>query len=245
MRLLSKTERDICQRMLHSGGKGIILGNIIENHLNDVLISFTRDPVHVMILVHNQTEDEINTEDFHRITERINDIELVIITTVSLLNMLEKEGYIIVYRNANHLSDGPYGNGTEPLIRRYFPDKSISELFIDFLDKSIVLTPEFALFCKRGFRARDEFRFQRQSLYTKIAITVAFCVGVTNIGLNFRTVWNGGTKIQQYQIDTLSNGLKIIGTKLDTIGNKMTKIQSLKPATKKQNDNPASNIKVN
>jgi hypothetical protein len=226
MRLLSKNEQDICLRILNGDGDNNYLGNIIDHKLEGVRISITRNPVNVELLF--TISKPIPTEEETSWTiERMREISVEILTVVNLINLLEKDGYIMLLQRTNQLSNNStfgQGIGNLPAISSHFVDQKVSQLLIEFTTKEIFVTEEFRRFCRKKFVARDEQRFRRQIAVTTSALIVAGLALIVNTTINLLPRFTGGTKIKQDQVDSLRKDLRLINTSLDTLNSETKKL---------------------
>lgn len=219
MRRLSKEEQNLCIRILNGNGNNNYLQNIIEEKLHDVRIDLNRNTRRVELLF--QTQNQFPTsEEGERILSRINILSLEILTAVNLINLLQKEGYILLYQKANKIDDNTSFGGIPTnlnYVAHEFGDTVVSELLIEYSIKEIVVTVEFQEFCKQGFIARDEQRFKKQIGLAYLAFAVALFAAFTNLGFNLWTKFSGGTEIKKHQIESVTSGLNGIENKIDTL----------------------------
>jgi hypothetical protein len=240
MRLLNDLEKEICNRLVHwSDSKHLFITKIIEYKLEGIGIAWTKDPKTVKIY--------FNLPPVKDITQRIPEVISFLFTVVVLIKNLEKEGYIYMFQSllisdtftpnsenvyvGNKKASGSFGLGhckgnrlPENIVYE-FPDDEISNLLIDYSNKEIILTEEFKRFCNRGFIARDEQRFRRQTLIATTALVIA----VVSSTANLKNIFSNGTRIKQDQIDTLATRLRAIENKIEvTQGVSTNKIDSSK-----------------
>jgi hypothetical protein len=219
MRILSRNEQDLCRRMLDGNGMDNYLSNIIDPQLAGVCISIIRNPQHVDLEFTIQNESP-TPEETSKILDRTYEITRDILTAVTLIKMLEREGYIMLIQRATDLpSTSKFGRciGNMPSIRHHFSDRNIAELLIEYNFKEIEITEEFKRFCDRGFIGRDEQRFRKQISITISALVVAILALLVNTFFNLLPKFTGGSKIKQEQIDTLANGLRSIELSVDSL----------------------------
>jgi len=221
MRRLNKNEQDLCLRILNGDGNNNYLGNLIDHKLNGVRISLTRNPPNVDLLFTIQNAMPTD-EEAEIVIDRVQEISVEILTVVNLINLLEKDGYIMLLQRTNQVDNNSIfgrGIGNMPAITSHFADRKISELLIDYTTKEIFVTEEFRQFCKHNFVARDEQRFRRQILITTTALVVATLALVVNTVFNLLPKFTGGTKIKQEQIESIRTDLTKINSTLDKINN--------------------------
>lgn len=227
MRLLSKFEKELCKRILTRRNENvrnlfmpverqhISLSKLIEDKLEGVCVSACFNPKKLTI--------HFNIPAIKNINEWTFEIEDILFTTVSLIELLEKEGFLLIYQTNSlfQIDDGKFiktesttfGKGTESGVKREIKDERYIDLLLRYCIKDIIPTDEFKRFCRRGFIARDEQRFRRQSILAISALVVA----VISSTANLKNLFSNGTKIKQEQIDSIRTDLKVIHSSLDSI----------------------------
>ena len=229
MRILSKDEQELCVRILKGSGNNNFLGNIIDHKLRGICIDITKNPQNVF-LEFTVRSTTLTFEESQNIIDSINEISFFILTTVNLINLLEKEGYILTIQRATQPSNhSKFGGcvGNLPSVTSLFTDKNISDLLVNYCDREMIATEEFKRFCERKFIARDEQRFQTQFLVSILALSVTTIALLVNTFFNLLPKFTGGTKIKQEQIETLSSGLKSVENKIDSINKTVSKYKNI------------------
>ena len=233
MRLLNKFEKELCKRILARRNENIrnsslpvdrqhiSISKLIEDKIEGVCITVCFNPKKVTI--------HFNLPAIKNINEWVFEIEDMLFTTVSLIELLEKEGFLLIYQtNSLFKIEGDryvktesttLGKGTESGVKREIEDERYIDLLLKYCLKDIIPTDEFKRFCKRGFIARDEQRFRRQWL---IALT-ALLVSVISSMANLKNFFSGGTRIKQEQIDSIRLDLKKINDGINALDNKNNK----------------------
>jgi hypothetical protein len=227
MRILNETEKDLCLRILKGDGNNNYLGNIIDHKLEGVRISLNRKQPNVELLFTIQGQYP-TPEETEMVIYRISEISIEILTAVNLINLLEKDGYIMLMQMGNQIpneSEFGRGIGNMPSIGHHFSDRKISELLIEYTAKEIIVTEEFRQFCKHKFIARDEQRFRRQIGITTSALAVAIFALIFNTIFNLMPKSNYEGKIRSEQIDSINSTLVLINKSLDSL-NRQTKQMS-------------------
>jgi len=229
MRMLSKEEQGLCLRILKGSGENNFLGNIIIHKLGGVCIDITKNPPNVFLEF--TTRNQFPTsEESQVMIEKINEISFFILTTVNLISLLEKEGYILTIQRATQPSNhSRFGGcvGNLPSVTSQFTDTNVSDLLVNYCDKEMIATEEFQRFCERNFIARDEQRFQTQFLVSILALSVTTIALLVNTFFNLIPKFTGGTKIKQEQIDTLSRGLRSVENKIDSMNKTVRQYKSV------------------
>ena len=234
MRLLSPLEERLCIKMLDGLPNINLFPNIINDEIGQCVI-YTESGSESMVEIGFVNEKATTVSGFLKdeIRNEIIRISRVIITAVSLIQLLEKEGYILLHQTATFPTVFQFGPGRSNNQTKYvgfpLPDVQVRKLVIEYLNKDIIVTDEFRRFCssgwfRKGFIARDEQRFRRQITIAYSALFVATIVGAINAGINIHTkFYTTGTKINQAQIDTLVKSLKVVGSKTDSLDVYITK----------------------
>ncbi|NOU19853.1 MAG: hypothetical protein HOO91_20030 [Bacteroidales bacterium] len=233
MRLLSKFEKSLCKRILTKKDENvrnsslpadrqhISLTKLIEDKLEGVCISVCFNPRKVTI--------HFNLPVIKAINEWIFEIEDILFTTISLIELLEKEGFLLTYQTSSlfKIEDGrkvvteitSFGKGTESGMKREIEDERYIDLLLKYCIKNIIPTDEFKRFCKRGFIAREEQRYRRQWIIALSALMVSVISSVANL----KNFISGETKIKQEQIDSIRLDLNKIEMRIDTFNNQTAK----------------------
>ncbi|MBW4766381.1 hypothetical protein KZO60_01380 [Prevotella nanceiensis] len=183
MRSLNKEEQQFCNRILQGNGNNNYIGNIIDDKLDNVRIVMNRQnsDVEILVTVSNQSP---TAEDYNYAIKRYTEVFELILEVVNLIQLLEKEHYIMTIRRANQVqSPMSMGRGcvTLPCIGWKIPDSNIANLLIGYCEKEIYVTEEFRLFCNRRFIARDEQRFQKQIKLTCGALIISILALLFNL----------------------------------------------------------------
>ena len=207
MRILNSNEQDLCRKILNGNGNNNYLGNIIDHRLGGVCISVTMATKYVeLVFTIPSGNNHPSPQETEIIIERISEISIVILETVNLINMLEKEVYIMLLQKSNNFSQNPKFGGcvsNMPSVTNHFADQKICDLLIEYINKEIYITEEFREFCNHGYIARDERRFRRQNSNATIAISVAMFAAFTNLFFNTWTKISDCQRINKEQFDTL------------------------------------------
>lgn len=191
MRLLSSQEKDLCRRILEGHGRYNCIPNLIDSDLSGVLINLNRiakiATIEIPISKINLSDDETEV-----IIGQVKCVSQLILVTVNLIILLEKEGYILTYSSVSQ-EDGQsrFGQGvgnSEQCVDHQLPDKKITELLIEYSSKDILVTDEFLRFCNNGFIARDEQRFKKQITVAYTALVVALLAAFVNLFFNLYKV---------------------------------------------------------
>lgn len=191
MRLLSDQEKQLCLRILEGHGGYNCIPNIIDRDLSGVLISLDKREKTAKIEFPVRSVN-LSDSETSSIIARINQVSELILVIVNLITMLEKEGYILTYSKASkENNESRFGQGignSEHYVTHDLPDRNINDLLIEYSSKDILVTPEFARFCNKGFVSRDEQRFKRQIKIAYTALAVALFAAFVNLFFNLYKV---------------------------------------------------------
>ena len=207
MRSLNKEEHQFCNRILQGNGNNNYIGNIIDDKLDNVRIVMDRlnSSVQICVTTSNQNPTEA---DCNYVKKRNAEVCELILEVVNLIQLLEKEHYIMTLRRANQFQN-PMSMGRGfvnlPYISSDIPDPNITNLLIEYCEKEIYVTEEFRLFCNRGFIARDEQRFQKQIKLTYGALIISILALLFNTGFNVYTQIRSNRIIETNKTETLHN----------------------------------------
>ena len=207
MRSLNKEEQQFCDRILQGNGNNNYIGNIIDDKLDNVRIVMNRQnsDVEILVTVSNQSP---TAEDYNYAIKRYTEVFELILEVVNLIQLLEKEHYIMTLRRANQFQNPmSMGRGIVnlPCISSDIPDSNITNLLIEYCEKEIYVTEEFRLFCNRGFISRDEQRFQKQIKLTYWALIISILALLFNTGFNVYTQIINNRNIEKNKTETSHN----------------------------------------
>ena len=177
MRLLSKQEQELCRRILQGDGRNNYLANILYSYLPDAKITTNKEKQTVCIHYKMFAQDY----DYFPLFERDAEIRRLILETVTLIKLLQLEGYIMLFMNASEGPNSSIGAGPDKLISvdeeeqtieitSEIKDASVIKLLAEYSSKAIYVTEEFRVFCENGYIPRSDVQFNlnleltRQSL---------------------------------------------------------------------------------
>lgn len=233
MRSLNKEEQQFCDRILQGNGNNNYIGNIIDDKLDNIRIIMNRQNSSVQIRVTISSQNPTD-EDFSYVKERNTEVCELILEVVNLIQLLEKEHYIMTLRRANQFQNPmSMGRGIVnlPCINSDIPDSNITNLLIEYCEKEIYVTEEFRLFCNRGFISRDEQRFQKQIKLTYWALIISILALLFNTGFNVYTQIINNRNIEKNKTETSHNSY----TKNKFAKDKDVNIMSTKDSICRQN----------
>ena len=174
MRLLSEQEQELCKRILQGDGRNNYLANILDSDLPDAKITANKEEQTVCIHYKMFARDSKNFP----LDERDARIRRLILETVTLIKLLEQEGYIMLFMNTTVEPNLPIGAGPDKIIsvdgeeeiietRSDIEDASVIKLLIEYNPKEIYVTEEFRVFCANGCIPRADVQFNQNLELTK------------------------------------------------------------------------------
>lgn len=233
MRSLNKEEQQFCNRILQGNGNNNYIGNIIDDKLDNVRIVMNRQNSSVQICVTISSQNPTD-EDISYVIKRNTEVCELILEVVNLIQLLEKEHYIMTLRRANQFQNPmSMGRGIVnlPCSSSDIPDSNITNLLIEYCEKEIYVTEEFRLFCNRGFISRDEQRFQKQIKLTYGALIISIFALFFNTSFNVYTLIINNRNIEKNKTETSHNSY----TKNKFAKDKDVNIMSTKDSICRQN----------
>ena len=174
MRLLSKQEQELCRRILQGDGRNNYLANILYSYLPDAKITTNKEKQTVCIHYKMFAQDY----DYFPLFERDAEIRRLILETVTLIKLLQLEGYIMLFMNASEGPNSSIGAGPDKLISvdeeeqtieitSEIKDASVIKLLAEYSSKAIYVTEEFRVFCENGYIPRSDVQFNLNLELTK------------------------------------------------------------------------------
>ena len=174
MRLLSKEEQELCRRILQGDGHNNYLANILDSYLHDAKITTNKEKQTVCIRYKMFAKDYKCFPLF----ERDPEIRRLILETVTLIKLLEQEGYIMLFMNTTVEPNLPIGAGPDKLIsvggeeqtieiKSEIKDASVIKLWAEYSSKAIYVTEEFRVFCENGYIPRSDVQFNQNLELTR------------------------------------------------------------------------------
>ena len=180
MRLLSEQEQELCKRILQGDGRNNYLANILDSDLPDAKITANKEEQTVCIHYKMFARDSKNFP----LDERDARIRRLILETVTLIKLLEQEGYIMLFMNTTVEPNLPIGAGPDKLIsvggeeqtieiKSEIKDASVIKLWAEYSSKAIYVTEEFRVFCANGCIPRSDVQFNENLELTKRSLELA------------------------------------------------------------------------
>lgn len=174
MRLLSKEEQELCRRILQGDGHNNYLANILDSYLHDAKITTNKEKQTVCIRYKMFAKDYKCFPLF----ERDPEIRRLILETVTLIKLLEQEGYIMLFMNTTEEPNFSIGAGPDILIsadgeeqtveiESEIKDAYVIQLLAEYSSKAIYVTEEFRVFCENGYIPRSDVQFNQNLELTR------------------------------------------------------------------------------
>ena len=169
MRLLSKEEQELCRRILQGDGHYNYLANILDDYLPDAKIYVSKQEEQEVYILYKMFARDRENFPFD---ERDAQIRRLILETVTLIKLLEQEGYIMLFMNTTEEPNFSIGAGPDILIsadgeeeiietRSDIEDASVIKLLTEYNPKEIYVTEEFRAFCANGCIPRADVQFNQ------------------------------------------------------------------------------------
>lgn len=191
MRRLSEQEKNLCCLILRGDGPNNFLGNILDPYLPDATICmwYEREKPRLMIIHENPHRDRSEDLIFKRETE----LRKLLLVTVNLIQLLEREGYIMLFmpmtRQGSQMIEmgARYNTGcrAEEVENRKIcsvkdclrigsdiQDDVVAELLIKYASREIYVTEEFRAFCENGYIPRSDIQFSQSLELTNQSLEV-------------------------------------------------------------------------
>lgn len=221
MRNFSDFEKSLIQRII-TGTSSI--PNLCDVFLEGVRISIKLQDNAVDLLLQ---EDIVNSPSLGEI---VNEISRKIITTVNLIQYLTREGYIVLYHNANR-ADDPFifGRGIENVsfVTYEFPDTSTVEILLSSFNKAFLVTQSLIDYVNQGFVTPEEKK-QRQNIRAAwLAIIVSSFIGIVGIVLNIIAL-SKDTKIDQAQLESMNKASTQISENVKSVSENIKSLTTQK-----------------
>ena len=227
MRNLSATEKSIVRRIVDYHEKGILssYASIIDHLLKDKDIALD--------FQNRSAELRADIRNFHQgqLIEVVEEITVELVTSVNLLNDLEKNGYIVTLLEAKVEGQHRYGQliKDNKYIAYEFVDQQFIELLLDYSLKSIIVSQSLLNFIENGFQTNEEKSNKISLKIAVIALVISAVLNVISILCSYKQVQYAkqqleqATKVDDNQINRIVSDLKQL---TDTVKASKTEIIS-------------------
>jgi hypothetical protein len=190
MRILSGKEQQLCKKLLDQKKKFSLIGDLLDQDHKGMVLRCDKKEKTVKVFLTNLDMSKgvamFDPSENQKVIEEL-------ITTLNLIKLLEKEGYIIIYKSVE--SSDIFTLGSEIVKNEnlfyHFPDTEFALLLLDNIFKQIIITDEFRRFCNAGFMARDEQRFQKQIRTATKALYISAGGIILNLIFNILSKFSG------------------------------------------------------
>lgn len=124
----------------------------------------------------------------NNITERVGEIQSIVLQSVNLIKLFEDKGYIFTFVSIGHKLPNQMSWGKyimqHPSQKIQFPDPAISYLFTEYAKKEIFVTPELRKFIEDGFISREQKQAKHQFNLTIALLAISILAFLLNLGFN-------------------------------------------------------------
>ena len=183
MRAINKFEKDIIKRIL-SFNKSGITPNIVS-----VIDPLLKDKDIVLDFKNREVELRADIQYYNQgnIIEIVQQITKELITTVNLLEYLEKNGYVATFQESDVDSPFRYGQLVQghQYITYNFVDSKLKELLLDYSLKSILVNQELIDFVKYGYQSKTDYNTQRSIKIAVVSLIVTASLSVIGLVFNY------------------------------------------------------------
>lgn len=209
MRKLNDFEKDIIRRIVY-----------ISNNLDNPNYASVIDHLLVdkeVVLNYTNRSVSVNTDItfFHQDTllEEVQKITLELVTTINLLEELEKFGYVLTFLEAkpnNPTTFGQFVRGNTP-ISYDLVDERIINLLLDYSVKTIIVRPSLQSYVTNNFKTDEEIKEEQERIsqaedlrtnkrnlrIAMWALIISTIIGIYEIYLGYQEVKYGKMQVEQ------------------------------------------------
>lgn len=183
MRAVNNFEKSIINKILDFYERGITpnIASVIDPLLNnkDIVLDFEHEQVELRADIQYFNEGSI-TEVVQRITKEL-------ITTVNLLEYLEKDGYVATFQESNVESPFRYGQLVQghQYVTYNFVDYKLKDLLLNYSLKSILVNQELIDFVKHGYQSKTDFSSRRSINIAVYSLIVTASLSLIGLIFNY------------------------------------------------------------
>ncbi|MEA2105128.1 MAG: hypothetical protein U9P82_00175 [Bacteroidota bacterium] len=215
MRILNKFEKYLVTQMCQVDWHGNLnIPNLLDNYLQGLRIQIKREQNTVELLFETQTVQPDENETTALI-DKIGGINQIIISTVNLISLLEKEGYIVLFNSATQIdNEVTFGQGAVnlPFVTYTFPDEKTKNLLIDYTTKQIIPSTELDEYKKNKFLTRDDLKFRKNIRMAWIAILISIVSTISGLYFSVHnTYFKKPSEVYKPYIENIKKELKTNG----------------------------------
>ena len=165
---------------MQGDGRNNYLANILDSYLPDAKITINKEKQTVFIRYKMFARDRKNFPLFKRDAQ----IRTLILETVTLIKLLQQEGYIMLFMDTTEEPNFSIGAGPDKLISideeeqtieitSEIKDASVIKLLAEYSSKAIYVTEEFRAFCENGYIPRSDVQFNQNLELTRQSLDKA------------------------------------------------------------------------
>ncbi len=217
MRTLNQFEQKVVNRIVNYHNLGIlsnyasVIHHLLEN--KDIFLDYSTQTA--------ELRADLQYYNAGSLVDIVEQITAELVTTVNLLDDLEKNGYVTTYLQAANNGQIRYGQlivGNQ-YVSYQFVDPKLVNLLLNYSFKTILVGQPLIDYVNNGFQTHEQVS-QKQNIRVAIISLVASVV-FSGAGLYFsyKGLDNPPTQIEQKSIDQLSQPILTIDDQLEKIDN--------------------------
>jgi hypothetical protein len=226
MRPLSSFEKRLLGKMIEISKQPEASNNImnlLDEDLEGVRLSVNREERTAQLMFEVHGVGLPTLLELQQITSRVTPLMQLIISAINLIQYLEKEGYVILFRRVEFPSNVvEFGRGATNVPYQAFPipDAKVVEFLIQGIELVIIVVEPLIQYVKDGYRTPEDRRHQQNLKWTRIGVVVAFVVGVLPAILSYSDDWT----IDANQFAAIQSEYKTLNKNVHTIASRMDSI---------------------
>ncbi len=188
MRIFSNLEKQIIDALYTPKNNGAFLLNFVFEQLENENLEVNSEERIVKVII---PIIEISERVNQHVIDRIEEIQEMVVVTANLLSYLERNGLILIVKTTENAGSIDYVQKTilpKKVITREFPDREINDLFLRFLNKKILATPELNDLRNHGYQSKGDRRYRIQMIAIWIGIGIALVTSLLSIWISTRSL---------------------------------------------------------
>jgi len=188
MRIFSSFEKKIIDALYTPKNNGAFLQNFVFEQLKNENLEVDTKIRLVKVII---PITELNVRVDQHVIDRIEEIQEMVVVTANLLSYLERNGLILIVKTTENADSRDLVQKTvlgKKVVTREFPDREINVLFLRFLNKKILVTPELNDLRNHGYQSKGDRRYKIQMIATWIGIVIAFATSLLSIWILTRSL---------------------------------------------------------
>ncbi|MBO6793051.1 MAG: hypothetical protein JJ895_04015 [Balneolaceae bacterium] len=215
MRTLNQFERTIVNRIVNYHNQGILsnYASVIDHLLDnkDIYLDYNARTVEVRA--------DVQFYNAGNLVDVVEQITAELVTTVNLLDDLEKNGYVTTYLQAANNGQIRYGQlvvGNQH-IPYQFVDPDLVNMLLDCSFKTILVGQPLIDYVNNGFQTNDQVSQTRNIRIAVISLVASVIMSGAGLYFSYKGLDNSPTQIDQETIDKLTKPILTIDEQLDDI----------------------------